>query len=142
VQTLAPLSAKPNYRDFAVIVILVTPQGIPMVRERKPNRIPFLKYPGGKRDGEETPEQCAAREMEEETGARVDPEKLILLERQDRGTHDFFAFGIKLPELPVLKHTGDEGEEVGVYSREGLKMRKDVFPKHLEIGAIARFIYG
>ena len=80
--------------------------------------------------------------MEEETGACVDPEKLILLERQDRGTHDFFAFGIKLPELPVLKHTGDEGEEVGVYSREGLKMRKDVFPKHLEIGAIARFIYG
>jgi 8-oxo-dGTP pyrophosphatase MutT (NUDIX family) len=141
-QILEPLSAKPKYRDFAVIVVLVTSEGIPMVRERRPNRTPFLKYPGGKRDGDETPEECAAREMEEETGAKIDPEKLTLLDRQDRNTHDFFVFGVKLPELPVLKHTGDEGEEVGVYSREGLKMRRDIFPKHQEIGAITRFIYG
>ena len=141
-QIFEPLSAKPKYRDFAVIVVLVTSAGIPMVRERRPGRIPFLKYPGGKRDGEETPEECAAREMEEETGAKIDPAKLILLARQDRDTHDFFVFGVKLPELPVLKHTGDEGEEVGVYSREGLKMRRDIFPKHQEIGAITHFIYG
>jgi 8-oxo-dGTP pyrophosphatase MutT (NUDIX family) len=139
-QILAPL-AKPKYRDFAVIVVLVTPGGIPMVRERRPNRTPFLKYPGGKRDGDETPERCGIREMEEETGAKIDEEKLVLLYQEDRDTHDFFVFGAKLPELPVLKHTGDEGEEVGVYSREGLKMRRDIFPKH-QIAAITRFIYG
>ncbi len=141
-QQVLEIGAAPKYRDFAVIVVLVTPGGIPMVRERRPGRVPYLKFPGGKRDGEETPEKCAVREMDEETGAKIDPEKLVLLHWEDRDTHDFFVFGLKLPELPVLKHTGDEGEEVGAYSREGLKGRKDVFPKHREIGAIRQFIYG
>jgi 8-oxo-dGTP diphosphatase len=132
-----------QYRDFATVVILLTKQGIPMVREDNPKfKVAFLKFPGGRRDGGETPEECAAREMAEEIGAVIDPASLILLKKENRGSHDFYLFGVRMEELPKLKHVGDEGEDVGIFSPAGLKERRDVFPNHWKIPEVQEFIYG
>ena len=132
-----------QYRDFATAVILLTEQGIPMVREDNPKfKVAYLKFPGGRRDGKETPEECAVREMAEEIGATIDPAFLILLKKENRGSHDFYLFGTRMKELPRLKHVGDEGEDVGVFSPAGLKERRDVFPNHWKISEGQAFIYG
>lgn len=142
-QVLEPLAVKPSYRDFAVIVVIILPGGeIPLVKERRPNRIAFLKIPGGKRDGDETPAECGIREVEEETGIVLQKDQLIFLYQEDRGTHDYYVFGVKLSERPKLKTVGDEGEEIGVFSRDGLKDRKDFFPGHKDLPPVMRFIYG
>ena len=139
---MLPLAAENRRRACAVIAVIVSPQGIPLVKERRPDRIPFYKFPGGKKEGEETPIECGIREVEEETGIKLKPEQLIFLYQEDRGTHDFFVYGVKLTELPKLKEYGDEGEEIGVFSREGLAMRNDFFPGHKKMSAVHRFIYG
>jgi len=127
-------------RDFATAVVVCSPEGIIMVREYKPNRLAYLKFPGGRRDGDEDPAAGAARELEEETGVVVDPSLLVLLKAENRGKHDFFLFGVCVPALNNLKRMGDEGEAVGVYSPEGLKLRRDIFPKHW-IKEAVEFIY-
>lgn len=132
-----------RYRDFATAVVVVGGGLIPMVKESNPNfEVAFWKFSGGRRDGKETPEECAARELFEEIGLRVDPRSLILLKAENRGNHDFYLFGIRLSDLPKLKAKGDEEEDVGIFSLEGLKLRRDIFPKHWKMSEVHKFIYG
>jgi len=129
-------------RGFAVSVIVITPDGIPLVKEKELNRIPFFKFPGGKRDGRETPVACAVRELQEETGLVLNPSDLVLLLEQNRRTHDYYLFGARSPSLNGLKKVGDEGEYVGVFSLQDLLVRQgDIFPNHWTFEA-RKFIYG
>ncbi len=130
-------------RDFAAIVVVLSPQGVPMVRDTSGKfRLPYLKFPGGRRKGMETPEECGVRELEEETGVKVLKESLILLKKEDRVDHMFYIFAVRLESLPKRKHVGNEGEDVGVFSLIGLKERGDVFPKHWKIPEVQTFLYG
>lgn len=137
-------------RDFATAVVLITPAGIPLVRDlqkaqRKNYPKAYLKFPGGKRKPEDKDEKAGAvrellEEAIEEEGGLIDPEALIELYRENRGTHDFILFGMTLNYTPKFKKVGNEGEDVGVFSPEGLRMRRDVFPNHWIKPAID-FIY-
>lgn len=132
-----------RYRDFATAVVVIGGGLIPMVKEiNEKFKVAFWKFSGGRRDGKETPEECAARELFEEIGLRVDPWSLIPLRTENRGNHDFYLFGIRLSNLPKLKAEGDEEEEVGIFSLEGLKLRRDIFPKHWRMPEVHTFIYG
>jgi len=44
----------------------------------------YWEFPGGKREPEETIEQCLAREAQEELGVRIQPERLLC--KRDHGT--------------------------------------------------------
>ena len=83
-------------------------------RDRKPS-IPwpgYLDFPGGERDGRETPEACAPRETREELGLTLavsDLKKAHL--RDDAGKVSWF-FAAHLPgDIVDDVVFGDEGEE-------------------------------
>ncbi len=76
----------------AVAVLIVAPEGVPFVRDPKKPAPRYWKLPGGRSEGNETPEECAAREIYEELGIEIDQDGLRVIEQQDRGgtyTHLF-----------------------------------------------------
>jgi 8-oxo-dGTP diphosphatase len=67
--------------------------------------------PGGGRDGDETPMQCALRETHEELGLRVDPEAIIWGKRFDSALGDKWFFAAHLPaEVAQNIQLGNEGQ--------------------------------
>ncbi|MFC0161487.1 NUDIX hydrolase [Mameliella alba] len=83
-------------------------------RDRKPS-IPwpgYLDFPGGERDGAETPEACALRETQEELGLTLAEGDLHVVHlRDDAGKISWF-FAAHLPGAIVDDVVfGDEGEE-------------------------------
>jgi 8-oxo-dGTP pyrophosphatase MutT (NUDIX family) len=119
--------------DSVVAVLIVTPWGIPVVRDPKKPKPVFWKLPGGKGKATEKPEAVALRELKEETGVRVPMSELRLVASQDRGSHTFFVFDahVSAEVLLDIKQKGDEGEEIEVLEPDDLLSRKDFFPPHL-----------
>ena len=117
----------------AVAVLLVTPEGIPLVKDPKKPPPPFWKLPGGRGPATETAEEVAIREIEEEIGVSLAKENLKIIHREDRGTHILTIFRADLPSLPKLKQRGDEREEMGVFSPREILSLPDFFPNHLKI---------
>jgi len=116
--------------SYAVAILCISPEGIPLVRDpRKPHPL-FWKLPGGKAEGEETPEEAARRELGLETGIWVPEDHLILVDQQDRGSHIVYIFNVAVPDLDGLVERGDEGEEVQVFSAEDIIGMSDFFLPH------------
>ncbi|MEK7628024.1 MAG: NUDIX hydrolase [Patescibacteria group bacterium] len=129
---------------YASAVVAIMPDGtFPMVKDyRKHPEDPRWKFPGGKSQGNETAQECAARELDEETGVKVDPEQLVAIHRErrrnrdDGGWHDLVVFQTTLPMLQEVKRTGNHGEHVALWSSEDLldpRSEMDVFAPHLSI---------
>ncbi len=122
--------------SYASIILAFTPAGIPLVRElNKPKPI-FWKLPGGGSHEDETPQECALRELEEETGLKAEGEDLKEISRQEKGDHTKFFFRVKVASLDGLKNHGDEGEEVGLFSSDSVldMIRKmEFFPPHSKV---------
>ena len=118
----------------AVAVLIISPEGTPLVRDPKKPVPRYWKLPGGRSEGEETPEECAVREIWQETGLKIKQDDLQVLDQQDRGSHTLTLFRIDLPSLKGLKKQGDEQEEIKVFSSliEIGKM-DDFFPNHRSI---------
>jgi len=91
--------------------------------------------PGGRRKNEETGRQTALRELEEETGLHPLIESLIEIYREDRVTHNFFAFEVTLTSFQDCKSTGDEEEEeVKIFALEEIQqMRNKILQGHWDI---------
>jgi len=61
------------HKGAAVVIAFDENDRLLLVRQyRYPMRKAILELPAGKLDGDEAPEACAARELEEETGYRAD----------------------------------------------------------------------
>jgi 8-oxo-dGTP diphosphatase len=89
-------------------------------------------FPGGGREGEETPEGCVLREIEEELGLRLAPEVLIW-KREWPAMHDAslraWFFVAKVTEAELAKVVfGDEGKGWQLVPVAEFMDRDDVVP--------------
>jgi 8-oxo-dGTP pyrophosphatase MutT (NUDIX family) len=119
-------------RNFAVAVLCITPTGIPLVRD--PHKQPplYWKLPGGKRSGRESIRECAARELEEETGIKIPPHCFEILDGETvrRPDHTRYFVQAVIEEVPRLTENPLEGEEVFIFAAEQVKKATNILPTH------------
>ena len=114
-------------------MLIVSPQGIPLVRDpSKPSPL-FWKLPGGHGEAGEDARMCAIREIKEETGIDLNGAELTELEVMDRGTHTLTIFRVDLPSLSGISQRGNEGEEVRVFSPPEIFFMKNFMPNHFVV---------
>lgn len=119
--------------EVAAVVLIVSPQGIPLVRDpSKPSPV-FWKLPGGHGEAGEDARMCAVREIREETGILLDGAELIELDVMDRGTHTLTFFQANIPSLSGIIQQGNEGEEVRVFSPSEIFLMENFMPNHFTV---------
>jgi ADP-ribose pyrophosphatase YjhB (NUDIX family) len=116
--------------NYAVSVIVETPDGIPLVSDPKKPIPRYWKFPGGRGETGETPAETAARELKEETGIEIEAEDLTLLHSEERADHNFFLFHAKLASPVSLLGMGSEGENVRFFKNAEIDSMLDFFPNH------------
>jgi 8-oxo-dGTP diphosphatase len=118
-------------------VLLFLGSDILVLRRDLRDDIPWpgaLDFPGGGREGDETPVACALRETEEETGLRLDPSDLVWRKerRTARGRTWFFAAHID-PSRADQVRIGQEGSEWILTAPRDLFERGDTIPHFMQI---------
>ncbi len=126
-------SERKKLHGAAVAVLIMTPEGIPLIKDPKKPPPHYWKLPGGRSTGEETAEETALREIKEETGVSLETSDLEVIYENDKGNHTLMFFKAELAKLPPLKKEGNDGEEIGVFSSEEILSLQDFFPNHLNI---------
>ena len=136
--------------DSKVTAVTIAPDHegkIAIVRNRERDE-PLWKYPGGKDEEGETPEQCALRELLDETGITGTVENLTLVSKLDRGTHLFFIYVLRHGDFSGLKSAGIEHGKPALEIRlarpwEILEMTDFVFhQKDASRDTLAQLLYG
>ncbi|OGY63655.1 MAG: hypothetical protein A3I89_02875 [Candidatus Harrisonbacteria bacterium RIFCSPLOWO2_02_FULL_41_11] len=122
-----------DYKNHAVAALVEAPEGIPLIRDPKKPSPSYWKLAGGRSEGEETAEMAAQREIREELGIFIQPEDLKIIYSEDRVSHIFTLFRIKVKSLAGIKGIGNEGEEIKIFSLKQLKNLPDFFPNHRRI---------
>jgi len=118
----------------AVAVLIVTPQGIPLILDpaKKP---PYWKAPGGRSSREfpgETAKKVAIREVEEEVGIQpqLSESELIVVVEEPHPTHTRSLFVGHRATLAGIKKRGDDGEIVKVFSVSEILALPNFFEPH------------
>lgn len=120
--------------QHAAAVLIVSPEGIPLIRDPKKPVPRYWKLPGGRSEGSESPEECAVREIFQETGLTIDIDDLKILDQEERFNHTLSIFRVDVPSLKGLKKVGDEKEEIQVFrDMKEIGMMPDFFPNHKRI---------
>lgn len=119
--------------DFAVAVLVVTPPGIPLIRDPKKPAPLFWKLPGGRSEGVETAPQAALRELKEEIGFSLREADLKIIHKERRDSHTLLVYRADLAELPALKRKGNEREEIRIFRPAEILAMNDFFPNHRRI---------
>ena len=122
-----------NQSEYSVAVLLITPEGIPLIRDPKKPAPVYWKLPGGRSENDETAQECAVRETKEEIGVDLDTKALKEIYSEDRGNHMLFIYQAKLKVLPTLKQKGNEGEEIKVFNQKEILSLPDLFPNHKRV---------
>lgn len=130
--------------SFASVVLMYTVDGfIPIVSDPNHRGKILWKLPGGTNESGETPEECARREVLEETGIdlnKLHPSKLDLLASEERGTgetrHGFYVFLAPLDvgsgDLRILPQ-GNEGERTRLASALEVRSAPDFLRGQMRI---------
>src|SRR6185295_8829051 len=105
---------------FAVAVLIVAPEGIPVVRDLKKPVPLFWKLPGGRSEGNETAEATAVREVQEEIGLTLTEPDLKVIHQEQREHHTLVIFRADVAALGTLRTQGNDGEDVAVFSPQEL----------------------
>lgn len=119
--------------QYVVSVLIITPKGVPLVRDPKKPEPRYWKLPGGRSEIGEKPLETAIREAKEETGLDLDPMSMDLVYSEERENHDFYLFQSVAVSLNGFKDAGNEGEEVKLFTPDEIKTLPDFFPAHKEI---------
>jgi ADP-ribose pyrophosphatase YjhB (NUDIX family) len=118
--------------SYVAVVLIITPYGVPLVRDRRMLQPHYWKLPGGKGEPGETPEKTAARELLEETGLEVKATDLQVIACVQKKNHCIYIFWGELPDVRHIKQNGDEGEEVKVFPTADVPFMEDLLPLHKE----------
>ncbi len=129
--------------DYAVVVMLETPDGFPLICDPQKPFPRFWKFPGGRSQPHEIPLKTAIRELHEETGICVSSDKLKLIHKETRiksvGNHGFFVFYANVSRKVKLLERGSGNELVKCFPRVELKKLLDFFPNHRALAE--RFLF-
>lgn len=110
------------------VVYIKTPRGIIFIQDPKKPEPLFWKLPGGGQEARETPEETAVREIFEELGLRIDPQRLVLVRKQlRRDDHFYYVFRIVHKDLRELRAKGDEGERIAFFSKGKVRRNRELF---------------
>ena len=135
------ITPKNGLPDWAVVVIVLGPPNggktILVSDPFKPDPV-YRKFPGGKKNGEETVLQTATRELREETGIKVAKTNLKLIDEVDKSwhikPHTVFVFKVSADNFNGLLKFGNEKKSttLSVELREisTIQEMKDFFPPH------------
>ncbi len=124
---------------YASTVLVITPGGILLIRDPNKPKPHFWKCPGGASkidpwtDVEETPEECARRELFEQTGITItSADTFVKLISSNRITHEHVSYVLILSYVPELKH-GRKGEEVVLFKASEILKMDGFFLNHRHI---------
>src|SRR4051812_38920514 len=117
-------------RAYAVAVLLITPAGIPLIRDPKKPTPVFWKAPGGRGHRGETAEEAALREVKEEIGITLKKEDLVIVSKEDKESHVLVLFMAEVNPSEPFKSIGDEGEEIKIFPASEILSMSDFFPNH------------
>ena len=128
----------PVESPFAVVVMVLAPQGRTVLVRDNAKQRPYWKMPGGKGEPGETIKMAAARELKEETGIDADSEKFEIIEEAERERpvhHLYYLLLLDISnqtELPEIAKMGAvDREEISWFARDQVKqMFTDVLPAH------------
>lgn len=124
------------FERFAVAVLIVSPQGIPLVRDPRKPPPRYWKLPGGRGQKPETPEHCAIREIRTEIGLALLTGELKEVFREDRDDHSYHFFYARVRDLASLRSAGEEGEIIRVFhAAEALEI-EELFPRHRRLAGL------
>ena len=126
---------KNGYSEWAALVVAFDSHGeIVLVYDMEKPAPVMWKIPGGKKEGNESPQETAIRELLEETGLKVDVNDLYLIEEVDKSSHrhphTLFVFVTKVKDFNGLLRLGDEGEHVALFEMSNISQMGDFFPPH------------
>ncbi|HEU0080399.1 MAG TPA: NUDIX hydrolase [Candidatus Paceibacterota bacterium] len=122
--------------EYSVAVLITDKNGgVPLIRDPKKPAPVYWKLPGGRSEEGETAEQCAARELREETGLVIKPKDLVQIYEENRGSHMLVIFKAQVKDFSMLNEFGNEGEEIQIFTPKIILGMADFFPNHKRIVA-------
>ena len=125
----------PLEKGHVVVILVITPEGIPIIRNPKKSAPDcyFWRLPRGRGEATETAEGCAVRVLREELGTSLSEGDLGAVYAEDRGTYTLTIFRAELAALPQMKSQGDEGEEIGVFKPQDILGMWNFLPNYWQV---------